>query len=208
MSSGENLRGNLKIVMIVAGAAFLITISYYLSKMLSTYTAGNQSTNHRQETPAKTAEKAIKKPVKTVCQYSSLFRECHNLSHSDDCDKDSLIRALNESIKYFKRKGKKSKIRYGSTLVSTKDMIRMTADIRDGVTKWGTGAKFTEWLNKNFVFLQVRAEKFVVTGYYLPLLKGSKKKDNIFKYPLYEAPDDLIRVSLKKFDFYFKMKRQ
>ena len=109
MLSGETLRGGSKTVLtvaaliIVALVALLVT-SRYLSKMLQTYSANNKSTNNHQRISIKTPKKSTKKPVNTVCQYSSLFRECHNLSHSDDCDKDSLIKAPNESIKCFKRK--------------------------------------------------------------------------------------------------------
>ena len=38
--------------------------------------------------------------------------------------------------------------------------------------------------------------KGLVTGYYEPLLYGSLKKTERFKYPLYKRPDDLLRIEL------------
>jgi len=36
----------------------------------------------------------------------------------------------------------------------------------------------------------------LITGYYEPLLKGSRKKTDVHRYPLYARPDDLIIVDL------------
>jgi membrane-bound lytic murein transglycosylase A len=36
----------------------------------------------------------------------------------------------------------------------------------------------------------------LVTGYYEPLLRGSRRRDERYRYPLYSAPDDLLRIDL------------
>ncbi|TMG87479.1 MAG: transglycosylase [Betaproteobacteria bacterium] len=36
----------------------------------------------------------------------------------------------------------------------------------------------------------------LVTGYYEPLLRGSRHRDDRYRYPLYAPPDDLLRVEL------------
>ena len=40
------------------------------------------------------------------------------------------------------------------------------------------------------------SESGVITGYYEPLLKGSRFKGPRFRYPLYAAPDDMLEVEL------------
>ena len=40
------------------------------------------------------------------------------------------------------------------------------------------------------------SEQGVITGYYEPLLKGSRFKTSRFTYPLYAAPDDMLEVDL------------
>jgi membrane-bound lytic murein transglycosylase A len=36
----------------------------------------------------------------------------------------------------------------------------------------------------------------LVTGYYEPLLRGSRRKEGPYRYPLYAAPDDLLTIDL------------
>jgi membrane-bound lytic murein transglycosylase A len=36
----------------------------------------------------------------------------------------------------------------------------------------------------------------LITGYYQPLIKGSRTKTNVYRYPVYGKPDDLITVEL------------
>jgi membrane-bound lytic murein transglycosylase A len=205
MSSVEKFKGISKKTILVVGIVIIALFSYDLRERQLAHIRALKNNGEDNPSPLKPRGQVTENPVKSIYKYSSLFKECHDISHSDDLDGDSLVRALNESIKYLRRKSSKSKTRYGSTLINVKDVIRMTADIRDGVKKWGLGEQFTDWLNSNFVFLQVREKEFIVTGYYLPFLKGSSKKTGTFKYPLYRSPDDLVRVSLKEFDFYDKI---
>jgi membrane-bound lytic murein transglycosylase A len=41
-----------------------------------------------------------------------------------------------------------------------------------------------------------RAERGIVTGYYEPMLNGSRLRTNVFKTPLYGVPDDLVTIEL------------
>ena len=36
----------------------------------------------------------------------------------------------------------------------------------------------------------------LATGYYEPLLRGNRRKEGTYRYPLYAAPDDLLTVDL------------
>lgn len=36
----------------------------------------------------------------------------------------------------------------------------------------------------------------LITGYYQPLLKGSRKSSELYRYPLYKRPDDMVAVEL------------
>ncbi len=49
-------------------------------------------------------------------------------------------------------------------------------------------------------------ENGVITGYYEPLLKGSRFKGERFRYPLYAAPDDMLEIDLG--DAYPQLKGQ
>ena len=47
--------------------------------------------------------------------------------------------------------------------------------------------------------------KGVITGYYEPLLKGSRTKSDIYKYPIYKTPEDMIIIDLS--DSYPELKK-
>ncbi len=61
-------------------------------------------------------------------------------------------------------------------------------------------AKIIDYLSTHFDVYQAQNEDGsdtgLVTGYYQPLLKGSRKKSANYPYPLYREPDDLITVEL------------
>jgi membrane-bound lytic murein transglycosylase A len=56
------------------------------------------------------------------------------------------------------------------------------------------------------VFNTDGSEQGVITGYYEPLLKGSRFKGERFRYPLYAAPDDMLEIDLG--DAYPQLKGQ
>ena len=63
-----------------------------------------------------------------------------------------------------------------------------------------TNKEVIEYLHDNFNLYKAKnkdgSEKGLITGYYQPLLKGSRTKTNKYKVPLYAPPHDLITVDL------------
>jgi membrane-bound lytic murein transglycosylase A len=55
-----------------------------------------------------------------------------------------------------------------------------------------------EFFQNNFVLQKVSQEKGLLTGYYEASLKGSLKKSDKYRYPVYGVPKDLIVVELSK----------
>lgn len=57
-----------------------------------------------------------------------------------------------------------------------------------------------EFFTKNFIpyklFSEDDKDKGLITGYYEPILNGSRKKTDIYKYPIYKVPEDLVVVDL------------
>ncbi|MFB3851241.1 MAG: MltA domain-containing protein [Acidobacteriota bacterium] len=58
--------------------------------------------------------------------------------------------------------------------------------------------EFLKYLSENFELKKVGEEsrKTLFTGYYIPLLEARKTKDEIFKYPIYSKPKDIISLKL------------
>lgn len=67
-------------------------------------------------------------------------------------------------------------------------------------------AFYQEWFVPYQVFNPDGSEQGTITGYYEPLLKGSRVKTERFRYPLYGAPDDLLEIDLG--DAYPQLKGQ
>lgn len=57
-------------------------------------------------------------------------------------------------------------------------------------------AFYEEWFTPYQVFNPDGSEQGMITGYYEPLLKGSRTMTARFRYPLYAAPDDLLQIDL------------
>ncbi len=54
------------------------------------------------------------------------------------------------------------------------------------------------FLEKNLQAYHLRGD-LLVTGYYEPLIKGDRRPSDLFSFPIYRCPDDLITVDLKAF---------
>lgn len=57
-------------------------------------------------------------------------------------------------------------------------------------------AFYEEWFTPYQVFNPDGSEQGMITGYYEPILKGSRTKTSRFRYPLYAVPDDLLVIDL------------
>jgi membrane-bound lytic murein transglycosylase A len=58
-----------------------------------------------------------------------------------------------------------------------------------------------EFFTKHFtpkVLVSSSGDKGLITGYFEPLLYGSRIKDDIYKYPVYKTPKDLITIKNKR----------
>jgi membrane-bound lytic murein transglycosylase A len=62
------------------------------------------------------------------------------------------------------------------------------------------GASVRDFFETHFLAYRVAnadgSVQGLVTGYYEPLLRGSRRKEGPYRYPLYAAPDDLLTVDL------------
>lgn len=73
--------------------------------------------------------------------------------------------------------------------------------------KLAVQAYFTQYFNAYSATNQDGTDTGLVTGYYQPLLKGSRTKSSQYPYPLYKQPADLITVELADVHPELKYKR-
>jgi membrane-bound lytic murein transglycosylase A len=107
--------------------------------------------------------------------------------------------ALNESAGYFAKKKPTTKIHFGKHTVSA---LQMTRSIRElaSVAKTSDSLSLQTYLEKNFLLFRSvgndQKGNVLVTAYYEPLLKGSLTRSDRYRYPLYNKPHDLLKISL------------
>lgn len=67
----------------------------------------------------------------------------------------------------------------------------------------------SEFFTKHFtpykLYSNKGLDKGVITGYYEPLLKGSLEKTEVYKYPIYKTPEDMLMIDLR--DAYPELKK-
>jgi membrane-bound lytic murein transglycosylase A len=92
---------------------------------------------------------------------------------------------------------------YSSALVSFVDSCRSkkTKKLYNKLCKKALDVKNPQlFFQDNFTPFEINTNKHenigLLTGYYEPQLHGSLKKTSVYKYPIYETPDDLVTVSL------------
>ena len=74
------------------------------------------------------------------------------------------------------------------------------ADITRTLLSGFDSPDFGRFVQENFDFYRGgKTGSVLFTGYYTPLLYGSREKDERYQYPVYGLPEDLIFVDLEKF---------
>jgi membrane-bound lytic murein transglycosylase A len=174
-------------------------ISFYQIKKLNPFfgvfavfmllLAGCETMPETTDTPAeKAGEKLI--PVAWSAAQQTLKED---ISLNDWSD------ALEASVGYFAKKKPAAKVNFGSYSVSALEMTRSTRKLA-AMARSGDSQAFQTFLQENYqLFRSVGNDQkgnVLVTAYYEPLLKGSLKPTDRYKYPLYNRPKDLLKISL------------
>jgi len=125
----------------------------------------------------------------------------------EDMGKQSMITALDKQIKLFKhiiyKKAGDKKWAFDDKKFSTHEMLAAVEKFKEIYTSSKSLAELQKSLKKYFVlyrFSGLDGKKVLVTGYYTPVLEASRKKTKRFRYPLYKAPSDLLKIDLAQFD--------
>lgn len=88
-------------------------------------------------------------------------------------------------------------------IYGTTDDWRLVCDAAQGFSKTSSADEARDFFEAWFQPFAVTAEdeaEGLFTGYYEPLLRGSKSKSGTYAVPLYLPPEDLVKIDLGKFD--------
>jgi membrane-bound lytic murein transglycosylase A len=126
----------------------------------------------------------------------------------DDMDRDSLVSALKRNLEYLGRLDPDTVFHYGPHDFSCRQM-RESQEVFLGLVSRGLDSdQLGREIKKAFSVYRatgrVGDKQVLFTGYYEPVYEGSLTQDEMFKFPLYRAPDDLVKIDLSPFNEKFK----
>ncbi len=120
----------------------------------------------------------------------------------DDEAAQTLLDAIDLSLAKFSAMDNAAVLRFGTEAVPLARLVASMQDFRATLAKLGLNEEFFRYLRENYVFYSSAAPQVTFTGYYEPLLRGSRRESPHFPYPLYGRPADLVTVDLPQFYFY------
>jgi membrane-bound lytic murein transglycosylase A len=127
---------------------------------------------------------------------------------SDDLDRESLTLAVSRNLEYLDRLNPETVFHYGPDDFTALQVRESQEAFLDLLSKEMDARQLSREIGKKFRFYRaagrVGNSSVLFTGYYEPVYEGSLARDEIFRYPLYRPPDDLMRIDLSLFGEKFK----
>jgi membrane-bound lytic murein transglycosylase A len=119
---------------------------------------------------------------------------------SDDLSYRDISTAIQNSISYFKRLPSDRKFIYGSETYTPGEMIESLSLFLETLSNY-KGEELVRRLSGMFDFYESINDEGMafITGYYEPVIDGSREPGGRFTEPVYAVPDDLVEVDLGLF---------
>lgn len=126
----------------------------------------------------------------------------------DDMDPDSLALAVRRSVAYLDRLSPETVFHYGPDEFTSKQVRESHEAFMDLLSKGLAPDDLSIEIRRRFRIYRALGRagdrRVLFTGYYEPVYEASLTPDEVFKYPLYRQPDDLLRIDLSLFNEKFK----
>jgi len=131
------------------------------------------------------------------------FTSFHDAGQMDDLDLDSLEKAVAQSILYYEKMGSKGSYCLRDKCYSSLEMIAGLETFLKIMRRDMMPEELERTLREEFIIDRaadiVGAEgKVLITGYYEPILEGSRIKTDRFRYPLYKTPEETMVVPVDR----------
>jgi membrane-bound lytic murein transglycosylase A len=129
-------------------------------------------------------------------------------SYRDDMDRESLTLAVRRNLEYLERLPPETLFHYGANDFTLQQVRESQETFLDLLSKGLEADELNREIRKRFRAYQATGRsgdrKVLFTGYYEPIYEGSLVPTETFRYPLYRAPDDLMKIDLSLFSEKFK----
>jgi len=120
---------------------------------------------------------------------------------SDDLPRATLEEAVKKSLAYYARLDPKKPVRFGKDRYTVRDMQTMLHQFLEVLDEPLDGKEIRDAVRERFVAYRGggRTKEVRFTGYYEPVLYGSRLPGLDYTVPIYRVPADLIKVDLGLF---------
>ena len=144
----------------------------------------------------------VKQPAKPPVLERVSVQEA--IRFADDLDLASLHSAVENSLVFYNRLPAHQYLTFGDRQVSATDLkdtlLHFSEVIAEHPEKLTNAGDIAQEFDIYRASGSPDSRKFLVTGYYEPLVHGRLQRDESFCYPLYGLPPDLITADLARFD--------
>ncbi|MBI5189573.1 MAG: MltA domain-containing protein [Nitrospirae bacterium] len=122
---------------------------------------------------------------------------------TDEGDLSSLSASVSQSIAYLEKLPPERAFTFDDTSYTAPKMARSLTALRDFLLTNPAPDALSEYVAEHFdVYESVGSDGYgtvLFTGYYTPELDAHAEPDDVYQYPLYRLPDDLVSVDLGLF---------
>jgi len=122
----------------------------------------------------------------------------------DDMDIGSLILAIERNIAYLDRLDPEAVFQYGPHEIKCRQVIETQKYFISLIIENDNLEQLNNIIKKNFQIYhaagRVGNNKVLFTGYFEPVFDGSMTPDEVFRFPVYRKPDDLVEIDLSDFN--------
>ena len=122
----------------------------------------------------------------------------------DDMNRDSLVRSLEKNLEYLEKKKDDYCFQYGPDAFTKQQVIDTQRFFLNLLQKTENDTELDQYIRKYFKVYRAKGRgwkrQILFTGYFEPIFEGSLTPDEIYKYPIYCRPKDLIKIDLSQFD--------
>lgn len=113
-----------------------------------------------------------------------------------------LARAVGHSIEYLSRLPVSKQIAYGGSVYDVPGQVRSLELFREFLSSGPSARLVDGYVKENFDVYEaggVDGDAFF-TGYYTPEMKASRLRDDVYRFPLYALPADIVTADLGLFN--------
>jgi membrane-bound lytic murein transglycosylase A len=120
---------------------------------------------------------------------------------TDDLGYEGLEHGIQMSLTYYKKIPQDRIFVFGEESYTATHLIRSLEVFQDFIQDKPSSDQLNAMVRKDYYVYRAAgiSEKVLFTGYYEPVLKGSRTETPIYRYPIYCRPDDLVTVDLFAF---------